>query len=410
MTRKPQFVVRKIEANPRVEGDFRVEATPGIEPSVAAKAYVDTLDGVIAKIAEAERQSLDDDSADGMEVSAITLDRQYSRSAALERIARIAHEFCRLSDTGDSAAHYARDETLRAHGGFVRDFERITEALYSVSFTYDRRGSAPNGTVVDITILIVNIGGSPPLKKPTSEQKQLYSSIDETRAVIKEVAAQLRAGSAGWLGCLSRRGPSDAWDRRADRLQHDYLVRLGAIARIGLQLGHSEMAAAALASLREEFIMEQTGRIKNEHIFRLGTASAAAIMVALLISYLVATFEVPNSRVHLVAAAVIGASIGAWLSFAVRRVSLSFRELAIIEDDFIRPGARITIVSLLTIVVCLMLELKLVSVKLGELDTTNLRSDAALLIGFLCGLAERVIASSVVAQANAFAGGMGRKS
>jgi hypothetical protein len=110
------------------------------------------------------------------------------------------------------------------------------------------------------------------------------------------------------------------------------------------------------------------------------------------------------------ALAAVGAAIGAWLSFAARKVTLSFRELAIIEDDFVRPGARIAIVIVLSAIVVLMLGLKLFSVKLGEFDTNSLNPDSALLIGFLCGLSERALASNVVAQATTFIGGMRRTS
>lgn len=170
------------------------------------------------------------------------------------------------------------------------------------------------------------------------------------------------------------------------------------------------MATAALASLREDFIMEQTGRIKNGHIQRLGAAAVVAVMLALASFLLIEWLHVEHTRANLLPLAAIGASVGAWLSFAARKVTLSFRELAVIEDDFVTPGARIAIVILLSMAVILMLGLKVVSIKLGDFDTSNLGADAALLIGFLCGLAERAIASGVVARAGTFAIGIGGKS
>lgn len=404
------FTVRRIEEHPRLEGDIRIEPAEGSTPSAAAKAYIDTLHDVIAAIASVELESRDDDSADGTEVSAITLDRQDRRRAVMEQLARIAHEFCRLRDPRDEDAWQARDKTLRAHGGFVRDVERIAEVLFSVSYIYDQPADAPNASVVDLAILVVNIGGSPLLKQPTPEQRQLYTAVTETQAVIKEVARQLRDRPAGWPGSLSRRGIRADRDRRADRLQHEYLSRLAAIARVGLQLGHVAMATAALASLREDFIMEQTGRIKNGHIQRLGAAAVVAVMLALASFLLIEWLHVEHTRANLLPLAAIGASVGAWLSFAARKVTLSFRELAVIEDDFVTPGARIAIVILLSMAVILMLGLKVVSIKLGDFDTSNLGADAALLIGFLCGLAERAIASGVVARAGTFAIGIGGKS
>jgi hypothetical protein len=45
-----------------------------------------------------------------------------------------------------------------------------------------------------------------------------------------------------------------------------------------------------------------------------------------------------DDKAFLIAAA--GAAIGTWLSFSIRRVELSFSQLAILEEDVLDPSVR----------------------------------------------------------------------
>jgi hypothetical protein len=55
-----------------------------------------------------------------------------------------------------------------------------------------------------------------------------------------------------------------------------------------------------------------------------------------------------DDKAFLIAAA--GAAIGTWLSFSIRRVELSFSQLAILEEDVLDPSVRIVFVIGLTLI------------------------------------------------------------
>ena len=89
-------------------------------------------------------------------------------------------------------------------------------------------------------------------------------------------------------------------------------------------------------------------------------------------------------------------SIGTWLSFSLRRPVLGFADLAVLEEDRLNPTARILFVLGLTLVVGLLIYTKLVAIKVGEMGVDL---HMALLLGLLCGIAERALAGAVSQRA-----------
>ena len=213
-------------------------------------------------------------------------------------------------------------------------------------------------------------------------------------------------GGYRWFG-------GDGERDRANRLRADYVRKLFGIARVGLVGPNVELANLALERLRDEFVAHEAGRIKNAYVRSLGFAAvfAAALLFGMyaMIEYsvfLTSRFWADH-KVFLLAAG--GSAIGTWLSFSIRRVTLPFDQLAVLEEDLLDPSVRVIFVVLLTIMVCLLFWTGAINLEIGELKTKLRNSDGnlpigaiALLIGLFCGIAERALATAISGRAAAF--------
>jgi len=103
-----------------------------------------------------------------------------------------------------------------------------------------------------------------------------------------------------------------------------------------------------------------------------------------------------------------GAAIGTWLSFSLRRVVLTFDDLALLEEDRLNPGLRVIFMVALTSVVGLLFWTGAVAVDIGGLSSDfTVSGSRALLIGALCGIAERAVTTAVSKRAGDFAASIG---
>ena len=96
------------------------------------------------------------------------------------------------------------------------------------------------------------------------------------------------------------------------------------------------------------------------------------------------------------------------VSFSIRRVTLGFDDLANLENDRLDPGLRVLFIVALTAVVGLLFWTGAVTVGVGGFHTDfQLSGTHAVLIGALCGIAERAMATAVGRRAADFAAGVG---
>jgi hypothetical protein len=88
---------------------------------------------------------------------------------------------------------------------------------------------------------------------------------------------------------------------------------------------------------------------------------------------------------------------GVWLSFGARKVTLTFQELGMLEQDRLSPAIRLVFAGILTMAIGLLLATGTVLVQIGRLSSTDFESNAkvALLIGLLCGISELALSAKV---------------
>ena len=117
--------------------------------------------------------------------------------------------------------------------------------------------------------------------------------------------------------------------------------------------------------------------ILNRYVRRLGICAGVFAAFFLLIYVLVRNYACPGAspcgswwdahKTFLLAAA--GASIGTWASFSVRKINLTFEQLATPEDELLDAPMRIVFVVVLTMAACLLFWTGAINVKICDLNT-----------------------------------------
>ncbi len=243
---------------------------------------------------------------------------------------------------------------------------------------------------------------------PISDEKLDFKvEIDRTLTVMKVV---LDTPASGWDRLVS--GPTAPEDKK--RKLSKYILDLAGICHVGLehdQPTHVKFAKKSLESFRDEFVAREARSVKNRYLRRLGVR-CLVVFVAACVGYYFAR----NSQMQVFHyfrnfwLLVAGSAIGAWLSFALRKVILSFLDLAALEEDNLDPSIRVLFVTGLTIVVGLLFWTEAVTVGIGKFSSGFVSNGTyALLAGLLLGIAERTMATTVFKRASDFAGGVGGK-
>jgi hypothetical protein len=373
----------------RFAGEFRLEPVAGAVPSAAERAYLETLERVADALAADEE---DDPSGTDPASRALTQERRRIRSSAAAELRGQADEFV----AGVLPPEPAAANALVIKGKYLRDLERLAGSLFVVSEKIDPGTNFANDLLISVAADL-----PPPNDVPSPEKQALFVAISEALTVILTVCDRMR----------------DTESARADRLLDQYVRKLAGIGRLGLQGPHVALGSLALNGLKGQFVAQEAGRIKNRYIRRLGMATGVAALLSFVAYWLSAdVFRgsfLDAHKVFLLAAG--GASIGTWLSFSIRRVTLSFNELGVIEEDLLEPSVRVLFVIALTVTVCLLFWTGAMNIEIGNLKTAELGSKSptvqvgaiALLVGVFCGIAERALATAVSGRAAAFVKGLG---
>ncbi|UYO43960.1 hypothetical protein KQX63_21720 [Rhodopseudomonas palustris] len=296
--------------------------------------------------------------------------------------------------------------------------DRLGGRLFAVNIKYEKRDG--KDVAVDLKIG-VNEGLPPPNDTPSVEKQDLYVQIDNAMTVIGAVCRQLEERTP----VPYRVDAIAAAKQRARSLLDEYVRKLAGIAGLGLEGPHVDLAKKALIGLKLEFAGREAGRIKNDYVRRLG-AWAALFFIGFLVAYAAirsGTCSVTMMKEHaaqcpspwwnehktfLLAAA--GASLGTWLSFAIRRLDLPFDDLALLDEHSLDPPFRIAFVVALTLMACLLFWTGALNIEIGNLKTGSesfkATGSVALVVGLFCGLSERALATAMSNRGAAFIAGL----
>jgi len=186
----------------------------------------------------------------------------------------------------------------------------------------------------------------------------------------------------------------------------EYFWKLADIAMASLGQDQVRVGRLALTAFQDEIVTREAGHVKNAYIQRLG-GYAIAFGVPIILFYLYSRYWSDHHsdlyRLREFISMVAGSLLGTWLSFSIRRVQLSFWDLARLEEDLLDPAIRLIFVGGLTVVVGLLLATKAVVITIGGFNSAFLDSGTtAVLIGCLCGIGEIGLSAAVGRRASEF--------
>lgn len=377
----------RIENAPGFEGRFRVVPAVAIAPASEEQRFCDRIELMMGYLADL-----------GAPDSPLARIKLAARNDILERLREVASAFVGEQTTAAGAVV----ATYVIQGRWQAAVARIAQAPFAVEeLDAEERPIARNAPApaCDLRITVYD--------QPVATEKLDFKvEVDRTLTIIKVV---MRKSGARW-----RTRTRNAYDKRR---RANYIHQLAGIARVGLEgreVSLTTLAKQSLLSLREEFVAMEAGSVKNRYLRRLGWRCLLAAALS-VVGYVLcraggpAAYPVPYAfrNFFLLTA---GTAVGTWISFSLRRVILTFLDLAAIEEDQMDPTNRVLFITALASVVGLLFWAGAVSVGMGEFQSDIAKHGAwALLIGLLLGIAERTMASAVSKRATDFAGAIGGK-
>jgi len=368
----PRLILKTAD---RFEGDFALEFEAGKQVASEEAAYLSFIEPVLAELADLSIPDAD-------EVVAAQL-RMHRKDFA-KRLHSLAEEIAASSDDAERVKKCRdyRDKAIRFHGIFLERCSQLNAIPFSVRADEDDKGRI-NDLLISTSDVYI-----PP------DKQNFRVEVDRALGVIRAV--------------LLERNTEDGKSRL-----NEYLRALKGVATVGLTGSDPtqvQLGRLALAGLKDEFVSREAGFVKNAYVLRLGVSALVAVVLSTC-AYLIVQAEWPGSTLDTYRnffLLSIGTAIGTWLSFSLRRVVLTFGDLAALEDDRLRPELRVAFMIALTFVIGLLFWTTAVQVAIGGFKS-DFASDApsALLIGALCGIAERAMATAVAKRADDFAAGVG---
>jgi hypothetical protein len=413
----------KIINGSRFVGDFTVAAVDGYEPNPGEKSYLELLHDFLNALAKDCG-----DEAPANQKPLLSDQRTKLRNNIIKQLQMLASKFVNGKPEDEIEIYKEIGKIGHLWGIFDERCSAILGIPFEVLPLPRGQDGKPNRPIYDIEILTYDGAIS-------AEQQRFKVDIDNTLRVIKVVLSDRRPRFNWARSVLHRASPSQlqvphddmpqistdkvsdrkpgmAFERAGNDISRrldDYLFALLGLAQVGLMNKHptqTPFAELALKGLQQEFVDREAGYVKNSYLVRLGTWSFLVFASGFLLFYLVefTAMNITLERFRGFFLLASGAALGTWLSFSLRRVNLKFDDLAALEDDRLNPGIRVLFVVSLTIVVGLLFWAQAIMISIGNFSSNFHYSGVnAMLIGVLCGIAERGLATAVTKRAQEFA-------
>ncbi|MDX2182371.1 MAG: hypothetical protein SFW08_00160 [Gemmatimonadaceae bacterium] len=218
---------------------------------------------------------------------------------------------------------------------------------------------------------------------PSDEQQQLVLLVERTLSALRVIY----------------RGQDAVFRQRFNTLL--------ALAKSGLA-GASPVPGLAkrmLEQFRTDVVEREATRLKQAHMQALGYACLRVGVLAALVGVF-GTVSGPRYGVSPLVGTIgyllAACAAGVWVSFAARKTAYDFEDLTLPERDYLTPKFRLAFAMILTTVLALMFHGKLATVAIGDVSSAAVlqRPLLAVMVGFLCGFSEQVLAQAVQQKAS----------
>lgn len=210
------------------------------------------------------------------------------------------------------------------------------------------------------------------------DQETLYVEVESTNNVIKSL------------------------HNTEDEVKTKYFNKLLSLAQAGLigKTAQPRLALKSLNKLKDEMILIEGRRIKNDYMKKLGI-EAFIFSIITFIAYLLFQYHETTQIFSMYFLAFIGALLGTWISFGARKFNITFDQLSLLEEDMMEPAIRLIYIGVCAIVFMLFLNIQLISFGIGNVSTLTIKENCEiqLSIGVLCGLIESKIGINIYQKA-----------
>jgi hypothetical protein len=265
---------------------------------------------------------------------------------------------------------------------------------FMVSASDDSDGVGPREIVFDVT------GNVHPVP---ADQTKLKGDVESSLTVL-----QLIFPDKNWQPKGKKKGVTQ-------RRFEEYRTKLIGAAQVGLQTpADPATGQQSLQALQDEILAREGPRVKNGYMKLLGMW-ALGFAVAAAVAYLVLRNNPSFSKLLFSYRNLLvvwtGTMIGTWLSFGIRRVTPTFKDLGNLEADLVEPAVRLVFTGLIAVTLSLVFICGMVKVDIGGLQTSHLLElgSRALLIGILMGVSEQALPSTLTRRAAQFVTEVGGK-
>lgn len=210
------------------------------------------------------------------------------------------------------------------------------------------------------------------------EQETLYVDVESTNNVIKSL------------------------NNTKDEVKTKYFNKLLSLAQAGLvgETAQPRLASKSLDKLKDEMILIEGRRIKNDYMKKLGIKAFIFAMISFSV-YLICQYYEILQNFSMYCLAFIGALLGTWISFGARKFNITFEQLSLLEEDMMEPSLRLIYIGVCAIVFMLFLNTQLINFSIGDVSTLAIKEsyEIQLSIGILCGLIESKIGINIYQKA-----------
>ena len=206
----------------------------------------------------------------------------------------------------------------------------------------------------------------------------------------------------------------DVDPKRTDTFR-GYYVRLFHLAKLAFEgVGASPaLAKDSLVALTFDIIDDESGRVKNGHLKKLGKYVIWYTLGFLVFYILLVLLPIDTKKGFLAVLGVdrhltanflllwIGCFIGVWLSYGLRASNLILDDIINTDRDRLIPQIRLLFAGLFTMIVGMLLVLQVIDISFGNLKLSDVATNKmlAVLIGIFCGISELALPESIGARA-----------
>ncbi|MGL5724291.1 hypothetical protein [Cetobacterium sp.] len=173
-----------------------------------------------------------------------------------------------------------------------------------------------------------------------------------------------------------------------------YFQMLLTLAQAGLagENSNPDLGLIALKSLKNDILTVEGQKFKTKYMISLGKNAAINAVITLVLFFAMSNFFKFSTIKYLLVFS--GAMIGSWISFGIRKLDISFKDLVNFEKDLMPCQIRLIFIGIVSVIFAMLVNNNLIDISVSnfKLSTLFLKSETTLLFGILCGILDKNLA------------------